>query len=132
MPLFVVVPDPTADHRSGLAQKFEPMLPNAFFDQGPEEALEKSVFLRGVGRREFLGEPVGLLRLCIVPTAEGESDLREQGQRLMNSAQCAESMYQGLFQRRFSRILSAGGSIGPIKMHFSKGVHQYRICAVAE
>jgi hypothetical protein len=60
-PLFVVVPDPAADHRPGLAQRLEPVLPDAFFLQGPKEALDKSVLLRGVGRRELLGEPVGLL-----------------------------------------------------------------------
>jgi len=78
-PLFVVVPDPAADHRSGLAQRFEPMLPDALFLQGTEEALHQPVLLRRVGRREFLGEPVGLHRRRIVPTAEDEAVAGAQG-----------------------------------------------------
>ena len=72
-PLFVVVPNPAADRRSGLAQRLETMLPDAFFLQGPEEALNQAVLLRGVGRREFLCEPVGLHCRRIVPTAENEA-----------------------------------------------------------
>ena len=83
------------------------MLPDALFLQGAEEALYQPVLLRRVGRREFLGEPVGLHRRRIVPTAENEAVVGAQGQRLMNAAQCAESMYQGLFQRRFSRLAAA-------------------------
>ena len=106
-PLFVVVPDPAAYHCSSLAQRFEPMLPDALFLQGTEEALYQSVLLRCVGRREFLGEPVGLHRRRIVPTAEDEAVVGAQGQRLMNAAQRAKPMYQGLFQRRFRRLAAA-------------------------
>src|SRR5690554_6337437 len=42
------LPDPAADHRPGLAQRLEPVLPDAFLLQGTKEALDKSVLLRGV------------------------------------------------------------------------------------
>src|SRR5690554_5145378 len=102
-PFFVVVPNPAADYRSRLApMRLEPMLLDAFFLQGPEEAFDQPVLLRRVGRRELLGEPVGLHCRRIVPTAEDEAVVRAQGQRLMNPVQCAESMDQGLLQRRLS------------------------------
>lgn len=106
-PFFLVVSNPAADDRSGLAQRLEPILPNALFLQGPEKALNEPVLLRRVGRREFLGEPVGLHRPCIVSAAEDVAIIGAQGQRLMDTAQCAESMHQSLFQHRFSGLAAA-------------------------
>ncbi len=74
-PLFVVVPDPAANHRSLLAQRFESVLPDELFLQRPEEALDQSVLLRGIGRRELLVEPVGLHRRRILSTAEHQAVL---------------------------------------------------------
>lgn len=58
-----------AHFRPGLAQRLEPMLPDACFLQGPEEALDESIFVLGTGRREILDAALGLYRRnIIVPT----------------------------------------------------------------
>ena len=72
-PFFVVVPDPAANDRSGLAQRLESMLPDALLLQGAEEALDEPVLLRSIWRREFLGQAIGLHRARVMATAEDQA-----------------------------------------------------------
>lgn len=77
-PLFVVVTDPAADPRLRLAQRFESVLPDALYLQGPEEALDQSILLRAIGHRVLLDEPLDFHRRRIASTTEVETVVRTQ------------------------------------------------------
>lgn len=65
-PILIVVTASAGDYCSGLTQRLESMLPDAFLLKKSEKALDDSVMLRSIGRRSLCSEPVATFRVIVV------------------------------------------------------------------
>jgi len=79
----------------------------ALFLQGSKEALDEPVLLRGIRCRELLGKTIGLHRARVVATAENETVVGAQCQRLLNASQRPQPIDQRFLQRGLSGLATA-------------------------
>ena len=103
-PLDVVVPDPRADHLSGMAQALEVVQPDSLLLEAPDEPPYQPVLLRRVRGDELLLQPIGPHRGRVVLGAENKRIVRTQGKRMTNPPKHPEPMDQRLLQRRLGRL----------------------------
>ncbi len=95
-PVLVVILHSLSDHRPGLTQRFERVLPDALFFPRPDEALHEAVLVRRVRRRERLEQTVGLYRRRVLPGAECQPVVGPESQWPPHSLEVAVALGERL------------------------------------
>src|SRR5690554_1340181 len=124
--LFVVVREPRPQRLPRFVQRLEVVKPEALLFYRPNQTLDHTVLLRGMGSDELLFQTILVHRAGVVPGCKHQAIVATQGNRIPSPAQGAIPSNEGLLQGCFSRFGVATGTEPPTQRLAGMAIHDDR------